>query len=63
MQARNGDVASFFLRESLVALTAACTKTVPDTRDADIKAVKDVEAAWVKDIATKDADKSASYYF
>jgi uncharacterized protein (TIGR02246 family) len=24
--------------------------------------VKDVEAAWVKDIATKDADKSASYY-
>jgi uncharacterized protein (TIGR02246 family) len=24
--------------------------------------VKDVEAAWVKDIATKDADKFASYY-
>ena len=31
-------------------------------RDADIKAVKDVEADWVKDIAAKDADKFASYY-
>jgi len=53
---------SLFACIGLVALTAACTKTVPDTRDADIKAVRDVEAAWVKDIATKDADKSASYY-
>jgi len=43
-------------------LAAACTKTVPDTRDADIKAVKGVEAAWVEDIATKDVDKFASYY-
>jgi uncharacterized protein (TIGR02246 family) len=46
----------------LFALTAACTSTVPDTRDADIKAVKRVEAAWVEDIATKDVDKFASYY-
>jgi uncharacterized protein (TIGR02246 family) len=46
----------------LLALTAACTRTVPDTRDADIKTVKAVETAWVADIATKDADKFASYY-
>jgi uncharacterized protein (TIGR02246 family) len=47
----------------LFALTIACTNTaVPDTKDADIQAVKDVEAAWVKDVATKDVDKFASYY-
>jgi uncharacterized protein (TIGR02246 family) len=47
----------------LFALTIACTNTaVPDTREADIKAVKDAEAAWVKDVATKDVDKFASYY-
>ena len=53
---------SLFAYMGLIALTAACTRTVPDTRGADIKAVKGVEAAWVKDIATKDADKFASYY-
>jgi uncharacterized protein (TIGR02246 family) len=34
----------------------------PDTRAADLQAVKDVEAAWVRDIATKDADKFAGYF-
>src|SRR5689334_11340014 len=34
----------------------------PDTRDVDIKAVKDLETAWSKDAATKDPDKFASYY-
>ena len=46
----------------LLALTTACTTTPPDTRDADIKAVKAVEAAWVNDIATKDPEKFAGYY-
>jgi uncharacterized protein (TIGR02246 family) len=50
----------------LFALTAACTNTTntaaPDTRDADIKAVKDVEVAWAKDAATKDPEKFAGYY-
>ena len=53
---------SLFACMGVFALMTACTTTVPDTRNADIKAVKDVEAAWVKDIATKDADKFASYY-
>jgi uncharacterized protein (TIGR02246 family) len=53
---------SLFACIGLFVLTTACTRTVPDTRDADIKAVKDVEAAWVKDAATKDVDKYAGYY-
>ena len=52
---------SLFACMGLLALTTACT-TAPDTRDADIKAVKGVEAAWVNDIATKDVDKFARYY-
>src|SRR5713226_2209161 len=47
----------------LLTLSIACTSVaVTDTRDNDVKAVKDVEAAWVKDAATKDPDKFASYY-
>jgi uncharacterized protein (TIGR02246 family) len=53
---------SLFACIGLFALTAACTTTVPDRREADIKAVKGVEAAWVNDIATKDVDKFASYF-
>ncbi|MGD0777587.1 MAG: SgcJ/EcaC family oxidoreductase [Candidatus Solibacter sp.] len=34
----------------------------PDTRAADVQAVKDVETAWNKDMAAKDIDKIASYY-
>jgi uncharacterized protein (TIGR02246 family) len=50
---------------ALAALTAGCTSAPPpppDTRAADVQAVKDVEAAWVKDTATKDADKYVSYF-
>jgi uncharacterized protein (TIGR02246 family) len=53
---------------ALVALTVACSNTntapapPPDTRAADLQAVKDVEAAWVKDAATKDPDKWAGYF-
>jgi uncharacterized protein (TIGR02246 family) len=47
----------------LLTLSIACTSAaVTDTRDNDVKGVKDVEAAWVKDAATKDSDKFASYY-
>jgi hypothetical protein len=50
---------------ALAALTVGCSNApapTPDTRTADVQAVKDVEAAWVKDLASKDVDKSASYY-
>jgi uncharacterized protein (TIGR02246 family) len=50
---------------ALAALAARCSNTPappPDTRAADVQAVKDVEAAWLKDSASKDADKWASYF-
>src|SRR5208337_614036 len=51
---------------ALVALSAGCSNPPPapppDTRAADLQAVKDVEAAWIKDTAAKDADKWASYF-
>ena len=49
----------------LFVFTMACTQQAPpppDTRAADVKAVQSLEAAWVKDIATKDVDKVASYF-
>jgi len=50
---------------ALAALAAGCSKAPappPDMRAADVQSVKDVETAWVKDVATKDADKWASYF-
>jgi uncharacterized protein (TIGR02246 family) len=52
---------------ALVALAASCSNTpaptpVVDTRAIDVQAVKDVEAAWLKDTSAKDADKFASYF-
>jgi len=46
----------------LLAVTVACTTPAPDTRDADVKAVRDKEAAWSKDAASRDVDKFVSYY-
>ncbi len=49
----------------LALLTVGCSNTPappPDTRAADVQAIKDVEAAWVKDANSKDADKWASYF-
>jgi|SRR5580658_856502 uncharacterized protein (TIGR02246 family) len=57
---------SLLLCLALAVLGVACANTAapppPDTRAADLQAVKDVEAAWVKDAAAKDADKWASYF-
>lgn len=56
---------SLVLSLSLALLTVACSTTpapAPDTRAADVQAVKDVEAAWVKDAASKDAEKWAGYF-
>ena len=59
---------SLILCLALAALMAGCSSNPPaptpppDTRAADVQAVKDLETAWIKDIATKDADKFASYF-
>ena len=42
---------------TLSALLTGCANSAPDTHDADVSALKDTEAAWVKDAATKDVDK------
>jgi uncharacterized protein (TIGR02246 family) len=50
---------------ALAAMMCACSNApapMPDTRDADMRAVKDVEAAWLKDTAGKDPEKFASYF-
>ncbi len=49
----------------LAALAVGCSNApapAPDTRAADVKAVKDIEAAWVKDANSKDPAKWASYF-
>ena len=42
-------------------MTAPATAP-PDTRAQDEKAIRDSEAAWVKDFATKDPLKASAYY-
>jgi ketosteroid isomerase-like protein len=44
----------------VVALTG-CMK-MPDTREADVKALKDLEVAWLKTAAAKDVDGFVGYY-
>ena len=47
---------------TLSALLTACATSTPDTHDADVSALKDTEAAWVKDAATKDVEKWVAHY-
>jgi uncharacterized protein (TIGR02246 family) len=54
---------------ALAAMLAGCgiqtappVATVADTREADMKAIRDTEAAWVQAWGTKDVDKITSFY-
>ena len=47
---------------ALSTLLTSCGTSAPDTHDADVTALKDTEAAWVKDAATKDVDKWVAHY-
>jgi uncharacterized protein (TIGR02246 family) len=56
---------SLILCLTIAALGVSCSNApapAPDTRAADVQAVKEVEAAWSKDAGTKDADKYVSYF-
>lgn len=56
---------SLILCLALAVLAAGCANTPappPDTRAADVQAVKDLEAAWVKDANSKDPAKWANYF-
>jgi len=49
----------------ILLLAVGCAKPPappPDTRAADVQAVKQVETAWVSTFTTKDADKWVSYF-
>src|ERR1700740_1598187 len=50
---------------AIALLLLACNQAptpAPDTHDADVKAISDLEAQWNKDYAAKDGDKVAGYY-
>lgn len=53
---------TFWLLFAVGCSEQSASTAAPDTRDVDVKAVKDVEAAWSKDTGLKDADKFAAYY-
>jgi uncharacterized protein (TIGR02246 family) len=46
----------------LGVLLTGCNPATPDTRDADVKALKDNETQWNADFAAKDADKLVAHY-
>src|SRR5438552_18368220 len=47
---------------ALSALLTSCTYSRSDTYDADVAALKDTEAAWVKDAATKELEKFVAHF-
>jgi uncharacterized protein (TIGR02246 family) len=57
MNARSGQAAMV-----LALILTGCTRTAPDTREADAKALKDNEVQWNQDFVTKDAAKIAAHY-
>lgn len=59
IKARRG---SFITSAALYALLTGCATTQPDTHDADVSALKDTEAAWIKDASTKDVEKFVAHY-
>jgi uncharacterized protein (TIGR02246 family) len=47
---------------ALLLLLAGCSQTAPDTREADTKALKDLETQWNADYKSKDLDKAVAHY-
>ena len=45
-----------------LALFTGCSQTAADTRAADVKALRDNEAQWNQDFASKDAEKLVAHY-
>lgn len=43
-------------------LLTGCNPAPPDTRDADMKALKDMETQWNQDFVSKDTSKLAAHY-
>lgn len=47
---------------TLTACQQASPPPPPDTHDADVKAINDLEAKWNSELPTKDPDKLTNYY-
>ena len=62
MQNRYFLAAAFALAVILAGCQQAPPPPAPDTHDADAKAIRDVETAWVQALAAKDFDKSMAFY-
>jgi uncharacterized protein (TIGR02246 family) len=64
MKVRYSPLASVLLAAILTGCAPAPAPPVapPDTHDADVKAIKDLEATWVQNFTTKDPDKIATVY-
>jgi uncharacterized protein (TIGR02246 family) len=46
----------------MALLTLGCNQAAPDTRAADTQALRDLEAGWNQDWASKDAEKLIAHY-
>jgi uncharacterized protein (TIGR02246 family) len=64
MKARYSPLASVLLAAIVTGCAPVPTPPAapPDTHDADVKAIKDLEATWVQNFASKDPDKIAAVY-
>ena len=51
-----------FCATSALAMLVGCTQAPVANTDADVKALKDIEAQWNKDFEAKDAAKLAAHY-
>jgi uncharacterized protein (TIGR02246 family) len=47
---------------AIALMMAGCNQAPPNTHDADVKAISNVEAQWNQDYAAKDPDKIAGHY-
>jgi uncharacterized protein (TIGR02246 family) len=57
--------ASLCSTAAIALVLTACNQAPPpppDTHDADVKAISDLEVQWNKDYVAKDSDKIAGYY-
>lgn len=55
-------IAVILVAALLALLMTACNQSAADTREADMKAIKDNEAQWSQDFASKDPEKLAAHY-
>jgi len=62
MNVRYSLPAAFALAVILAGCNPAPPPPAPDTHDADVKAIQDVETAWSQAFATKDVDKITAFY-